>query len=112
MSALEGYSWPGNVRELENEIERLVILAEPDQRIPLEHLSPHLSARTLARRSDPQTGVVIPDGETYDEALRRAQIALIERALERSGGLVSRAAEMLGMERSRLVKLRQRLGLA
>ncbi len=28
---MEDYDWPGNIRELENVIERMVILADPDQ---------------------------------------------------------------------------------
>src|SRR5262249_3690185 len=40
--ALESHSWPGNVRELENEIERLVLLCEHGERVPIEHLSPRL----------------------------------------------------------------------
>jgi two-component system, NtrC family, response regulator HupR/HoxA len=113
MLALEAYHWPGNVRELENEIERAVVLSVAEQRVPIEHLSPHISRGTSRAAKDrPQQGVLIPEHLGYDEALRVAQIELIERALARSGGLVSRAADALGIERSRLVKLRQRLGLA
>ncbi len=111
--ALEAHRWPGNVRELENEIERIVVLSENSQRIPAEHLSTSIfSAGGTTPLQTDEHAILIADTLPYDEALRRAQIALIERAMSRSGGLVSRAAESLGIERSRLVKLRQRLGIA
>lgn len=111
--ALETHYWPGNVRELENEIERLVVLSENNTRIPAEHLSATIHSPEPTQSAPPvdPRAIVILDSLPYDEALRRAQIELIERAMARSGGLVSRAAESLGIERSRLVKLRQRLGL-
>lgn len=111
ITALEKYSWPGNVRELENEIERIVVLTEDGERVRVDHLSPHIGRRETKKETGPQTGVFVPEHIGYDEALRLAQIQLIERALERTGGQVNRAADLLGIERSRLVKLRQRLGL-
>src|SRR4029077_14167496 len=36
---LERYPWPGNVRELENEIHRLVLCAEPGERVTPELLA-------------------------------------------------------------------------
>ncbi len=40
--ALQNYSWPGNVRELAAEIERLVLYADEDDYIRIEHLSPRI----------------------------------------------------------------------
>jgi two-component system, NtrC family, response regulator HupR/HoxA len=51
---LLGYSWPGNVRELQNEIERLVLICEPDRPIGPELLSDHISQRH--RSSSPSDG--------------------------------------------------------
>ncbi len=105
MRALERYAWPGNVRELENEVQRLVILAEDRSAIPAELLSAHVrgpAGRNLA---------ALPEGEGYDEAVAAFERQMVARALERSGGNVSRAAASLSMERSRLAKLRRRLGL-
>ncbi len=115
MRALESYSWPGNVRELENEVERLVVLAEENEKVPLELLSPHIRGE-VAEPPEPRPtsvdGFVCPDGVTYDEAVEQLSRWLVERALEQSGGVVSRAARLLAMDRTRLVKLRARLGLA
>jgi transcriptional regulator with GAF, ATPase, and Fis domain len=40
--ALQGYVWPGNVRELAAEIERLVLYADDDTVIGVEHISPRI----------------------------------------------------------------------
>ena len=42
---------------------------------------------------------------------RRFESAVLARALDESGGVISRAANRLGMDRSRLSKLRTRLGV-
>ncbi len=109
MLKLLEYRWPGNVRELENEIERLVILTENGTKIPTELLSSHIREG----RGDlhiPGVELNIPMAEiTYDQAIQKVQRVLIGRAMQQAGGIVSRAAEILGMDRTRLSKLRQRL---
>jgi Nif-specific regulatory protein len=114
MAVFEEHRWPGNIRELENEVERLVVLGEVGSKIPPELLSPHLLEATQAAgsavtpRSD---GLVVPSGLTFDDAVVAVERALIEKALRESDGTTSRAATRLGMERSRLGKLRRRLGV-
>lgn len=106
LALLEAYSWPGNVRELENTIERAVVIA-PANEITRECLRPEIS--------DPQSVAAISqDGSStaavqeigrgvnfYDE-VRRFEIDLIRRALERTGGHQSRAARLLGMNATTL----------
>lgn len=87
------HTWPGNVRELEHAVERSVLMARGG-RIEAADLA-------LRRRKD---GLVQIDELTLDEAER----VLIEKALERSGGNVSRAAEALGLSRSALYRRLQR----
>jgi two-component system response regulator PilR (NtrC family) len=104
---LAAYMWPGNVRELENVIERAVALEQTPVVLP-ESLPPQV--RTLgaaptkgvgATAADPQAGSAgLPDiKEGFDlealgEDFYRHYIAL---ALERAGGVQTKAAEMLGM---------------
>jgi two-component system response regulator HupR/HoxA len=111
LEAFESYAWPGNVRELEHEIERLVVLAEPSHKIPLNLVSPHVRARLPHDRGTRavDAGVFVPFGTSYDAAHKQLDAELIEHALAASSGVVSRAAEMLGMDRSRLSKMRKRL---
>jgi len=99
LTVLERYNWPGNVRELANIIERAVILARGDQ-IRVDHLSIQDRAE---RRADPSF-------ETLEEVQRRH----IERALERTDGVVGGedgAAQLLGMKRTTLLSRMDRLGV-
>ena len=104
--ALERYDWPGNVRELKNEVERLVVLARDGDMIGVEMLSP--SVRTRQSSVAANEGIVIPRGLPFDVAMEQLERTMIEEAMERSGGVASRAAELLGMERTRLLKHRRR----
>jgi DNA-binding NtrC family response regulator len=97
MQALLSHSWPGNVRELEHAVERAVLMAQGD-RIHAEDLG-------LRRRAE---GGPQMENLTLDEAER----VLIEKALTRNGGNVSRAADDLGLSRSALYRRLQRFGLA
>ena len=104
---LAAYAWPGNVRELENVVERAVALEQTPLVLP-ESLPTQV--RTLGGTLSkgigsptpraPATSAGLPDlKEGFDlealgEEFYRHYIAL---ALERSGGVQTRAAEMLGM---------------
>jgi len=93
MRMLEGYEWPGNVRELENMIERTLALAHSEtittKDMPVQLLTHRKSHTEII--SLPKEGL---DLETYLEDIR-AQ--LMVQALERTGGVQTQAAELLGM---------------
>ncbi|HZD04148.1 MAG TPA: sigma-54 dependent transcriptional regulator, partial [Longimicrobiales bacterium] len=97
MRALMRHPWPGNVRELEHAVERSVLMARGD-RIEVGDLG-------LRRRED---GTVYFEELTLDEAER----VLIEKALDRHEGNVSRAADALGLSRSALYRRLQRHDLS
>ena len=105
LEALEEYHWPGNVRELRNLIERIVIL-NPQSRIDARHIP--LAPRAESRRP---TGPAERYGSLQDvrEAAEREYIL---KKLEESNGNVSRAAELLGLERSNLYRKMRALGIA
>ncbi|MGH9239092.1 MAG: sigma-54-dependent transcriptional regulator [Vicinamibacterales bacterium] len=98
------YRWPGNVRELENAIERAVAVEQTPTLLP-ESLPPYVRpngggavhepaediARSLSDFPALQEGF---DLEARGEDFYRHYIGL---ALERSGGVQTRAAELLGM---------------
>jgi len=99
---LAEYAWPGNVRELENVIERAVALEQTPLVLP-ESLPAHVPGGKKAVGKPTATGESpsrLPDiTEGFDlealgEEFYRHYIAL---ALERSGGVQTKAAEMLGM---------------
>jgi two-component system, NtrC family, response regulator PilR len=105
MDVLSAYDWPGNVRELENAMERAVALEQTQVVLP-ESLPAQVRARSSKRVGGPdvpavgQQSVGMPelkegfDLEALGEEFYRHYIAL---ALERTGGVQTRAAEMLGM---------------
>jgi two-component system response regulator PilR (NtrC family) len=92
MRALEAYHWPGNVRELENVVERTLTLA-PGETLRREDLP----AYTLTnRRADPAAAALPDEGIDLEAYLDRVRSDLMRQALERSGGVQTRAAELLG----------------
>ncbi|HEU4390475.1 MAG TPA: sigma-54 dependent transcriptional regulator [Blastocatellia bacterium] len=90
---LETYDWPGNVRELENTIERAVALeSEPvikPERLPERILK--FKPRNITDLDLPEDGI---DLEAYLAQLEKDYIL---RALHRTGGNQTRAAEILHM---------------
>jgi DNA-binding NtrC family response regulator len=97
MERLARYPWPGNVRELDHVVERAVLLAngtaiEPaDLRLD-DGDSPFSEHRPVV---------------TLDEAEK----AMIQAAISRAGGSVTRAAEELGLSRSALYRRMEKHGL-
>jgi DNA-binding NtrC family response regulator len=90
--ALLGYPWPGNVRELKNAIERAALLTGSNPITPeLLNLPQHV------------TGVQ----RNLDEPSREA----VEAALHKTDGVVSRAAQNLGLSRQALYRRMERYGL-
>lgn len=94
--ALLAHPWPGNVRELQHAVERAVLMAQGEL----------IQAGDLGLRRRPEGSAVMED-LTLDEAERM----LIEKALERTQGNVSKAAEELGLSRSALYRRLQRYGM-
>ncbi|MBD8899329.1 sigma-54 dependent transcriptional regulator [Rhodanobacter sp. DHG33] len=90
--ALLAYPWPGNVRELKNAIERAALLAGGKPITP-ELLNLPQFAAAAARN--------------LDEPSREA----VEGALHQADGVVSRAAQSLGLSRQALYRRMERYGL-
>src|SRR3954465_12591481 len=104
--AIEGlmrYSWPGNVRELRNVIERIVIMNPTTVPFDRKHLPP-LVSRAGARRSG--------DFLTLHQARSAYERDYILKKLDENHGNISRAAEVLGLERSHLYRKMRALGIA
>jgi arginine utilization regulatory protein len=129
LEKLRGYDYPGNVRELENIIIAATAMAEDGEilsghiRFPFE-----VTARRQAQSRQAGTaGQTEPGGDaaawpeavnpaalteeglSLPERLRRIEADLIDEAMERNGGNISRAAAELGIKRQGLqYKLRER----
>jgi len=109
LRALTAYRFPGNVRELENVIERAVALSG-SRVIGLgdlpESISGHASAPAQSLFDLP------PEGLNLDDVLNEAERRLILAALERTGGVRKRAAELLGVTFRSLRYRLQKQGLS
>jgi two-component system response regulator HupR/HoxA len=100
IAALQRYGFPGNVRELENELERAILLAEPGAPLTEDLLSDHVL--TDAQAGAPSVLQSRTDGFEREQILA---------AIERSGGVKTRAAEELGITYRGLLKKMRRLGM-
>lgn len=94
--AIRRHPWPGNVRELRQTVERAVVLSRG-----LEIGVGDLGLRPVAGAHPPLEERTLVEVESF----------LIEKALDRSDGNVSRAAERLGLSRSALYRRIERYGL-
>ncbi len=94
LKLLVTYRWPGNVRELENTIERLVILATGDT-IQLEHVPDAL--KNFRPPSELIPGEIPDKGLDLEAVLENAEKTLIQKALEKTGGVKTEAAKLLGL---------------
>ena len=104
LELLQRHRWPGNVRELENALERALVLSEDDEIGP--DALPDAVQRTLV--PEPVPGSLDPDDLSVKRAQRVLEADLIRRALERTQGNRTRAAELLELSpRALLYKIRE-----
>jgi DNA-binding NtrC family response regulator len=104
---LHAYSWPGNLRELYAALSS-ACLAATSGIIDAEHLpAPLRLSQRLAESSDADDERPIP----LDDLLKQTERRLIQLALQRARGNKTRAAELLGVWRPRLMRRMVALGL-
>ena len=102
------YHWPGNVRELENLIERITILK--GQGIVMPEDLPDKLSQAVSNGVVPD--VDIPNGGLdFDDAVQAFERQLLTKALQRTHGVKSKAAELLHMNRTTLVEKVKKLRL-
>ena len=132
VKALLSYDYPGNIRELQNLVERGVIAAEDGSPIDLHHLFvsgetskiAHFVLAEGGRLLERSTGAAAEDSSDLFRTLAaltgsadaksisidRVNHALMDIALERSGGKLSPAARLLGLTRPQLAYRLQKRG--
>ncbi|HSK74304.1 MAG TPA: sigma-54 dependent transcriptional regulator, partial [Pyrinomonadaceae bacterium] len=102
IDALQNYSWLGNVRELRNTIERVVIMVSK-QKIKADDLPEFYAAE-----EPPASSFRFP---SFKEATDAYQREFILHKLAEADGNVSKAAEIMGVDRSHLYRRMRNLGI-
>jgi DNA-binding NtrC family response regulator len=102
---LLGYSWPGNVRELQNCVEHAVALTRFTE-IAVEDLPERVRAPRSAHR------LVVSDDPSELVSLEEIERRYVARVIEATAGNKTAAARILGIERKRLYRMLERLGIA
>jgi transcriptional regulator with GAF, ATPase, and Fis domain len=107
LRAVAAAPWPGNVRQLENAIEAACIRAagEAASEVGARHVFPGAPVEEAA-------GAPSAAAQTFQEATRAFQRALLERTLDETGWNVAAAARQLDLARSHLYNLIKAFELA
>jgi DNA-binding NtrC family response regulator len=103
MQSLMSYKWPGNVRELENLVERMLILKEGEVVSP-DDLPERLFDKRQVQRVANAVQVLSRDGIDLNMMLDEIENNMIVQALELSKGVKSKAAGLLGLNRTTLIE--------
>lgn len=98
LKKLCNYSWPGNIRELQHAIERAVIMSDEDELNPGDFLF-------LIEQQDAQ------DLELEDYNLENVERIIIQKAISKHEGNISKAAKALGLTRASLYRRLEKHGL-
>jgi len=101
IEVMQRYSWPGNVRELRNTIERVVIMHQ-NYRVAVTNLP------AFGESEPPASSYRFPSFKEASDAYHRE---FIQRKLDEAEGNVSRAAELMGIDRSHLYRRMRALGI-
>ena len=99
MDVLQRYSWPGNIRELQHAIERAIIMADGNELDSRDFF--FLSAKPTSEKTSSSTTLNLDDMER----------STIQRAIDKNGGNISKAAKELGLTRASLYRRLEKYGL-
>jgi len=98
LTIIQRHTWPGNVRELENRVRRSVIMSE--------------GSRVTAEDLELADSIEANPPRTLKEARETVERELVQQAMWRHSGKISRAADELGISRPTLYELLAKLGLS
>jgi two-component system response regulator PilR (NtrC family) len=116
LDSLCGYEWPGNVRQLENTVERAVALETTDElhvEIPAERPKARAAAAAAGGGSLPDIGgdLRLPDGMGMEAYVSGIERSLLQSALNQSGGVQTKAADLLAISYRSFRHLMKKYGL-
>jgi len=90
------YDWPGNIRELQNMIERAIVLSRSDTLTPRSFNFP---GRQDPSSPHPEEIRIPKEGISLTQVVEDLEKAYLQRALLQSGGIQTKAADLLGITR-------------
>jgi two-component system, NtrC family, response regulator HydG len=96
---LQNYSWPGNIRELQHAIERAIIMSDSDE----------LDSRDFFFLSSKPVNEKVMATNSYN--LDEVEKNVIQKAIDKNGGNISKAAKELGLTRASLYRRLEKYGL-
>ena len=102
LKKLGDYHWPGNIRELRHAVERAVITADSDTLFPKDFCFSFSSDVSESA----QNGLLITDLH-----LEHVEKTVVQRALKKHDGNISKTAEELGLNRASLYRRINKYGL-
>jgi len=103
IQSLSVYSWPGNIRELRNVVERLILLANPEE-VTADTVRSALPSAVDAHALDTPSGSLADRVQSFERETILAE-------LKRHNYHITNAAKALGLERSHLYKKAGQLGI-
>lgn len=98
MKKLQKYHWPGNIRELQHALERAIIMSEEDTLQPGDFLF-------LVQKSESN------DVDFSEFDLETVEKMMIQKAISKHSGNISKAAKSLGLTRASLYRRLEKHGL-
>jgi two-component system response regulator HydG len=105
LARLAAYNWPGNVRELENAVEQSLVFANGDS-IGVAALPAFL------REGASEISLAVPSGDmTLPEVLEDLERQLIQRTYDKTGGVKTETARLLGIKTSALYYKLEKYGI-
>jgi DNA-binding NtrC family response regulator len=111
LEALQHHDWSGNVRELDNRVQRAALVCQDGSIRPrdlgLDAASAGVARAETSAEPSPERTSAVPVSGTLSDVERET----IEGALGRAQGVVSRAANELGVSRQALYRRMERLGI-
>ena len=103
--------WPGNIRQLQNELRRMVALADANAILTPASLSPDIAGAADEAAAERDAAAAPPLHAKLNPTLARVEREMIRSALLEHHGKMDAAAKALGISRKGLYLKRQRLGL-
>ncbi|WP_143960551.1 sigma-54-dependent transcriptional regulator [Litoribacter populi] len=100
MQLLQRYTWPGNIRELQHALERAIIMAEGTELDSRDFF--FLSNKPVNEKHAPAANTLNLDDMEKN---------VIQKAIDKNGGNISKAAKELGLTRASLYRRLEKYGL-